>query len=111
MTITLNDIERVWRMTDETASGIYDQATVSGYLYDFDEDKNAVASVIWAEKAASLQATSYDLSADGASYSYNQKMENAWYLAKYYGSKRSPTTSLWIKSPDEEDDSDTLQVG
>lgn len=109
--ITLEDIQKVWRMTNETASGVYDQATISGYLTDYDEDKNAVASVIWSEKAAALQASTMDFSTEGESYKASQIVQNAWDLAKYYGSKRSPTTSLWIKSPDEDSDYDYLQVG
>lgn len=98
-------------MIDESLdSEVYDQVTISGYLTDYNEDKNYVASLIWAEKAASLQATTYDVSADQADYKYSQKIENAKEMAKYYASKRSPTTSQWIKSPSEEDDSDTLQV-
>lgn len=88
-------------INEDEYSAAYDQVTISGYLTDYDEDKNAVASVIWSEKAAALQATTYDIAADGADYKYSQKIENAWNMAKYYGSKRSPKTSQWIQSPEE----------
>lgn len=88
-------------INEDEFSEVYDQATVSGYLTDYDEDKYAAASAIWAEKAATLQADTYNLSADGASYEYHQKIENAWNMARIYASKRSPKTSLWTKSPEE----------
>lgn len=94
--------EQLRRMIDETvASGVYDDATISGYLVDYENDLNAVASVIWMEKAAALQATTYDIDADGASYKHSQKIDNAKELAKYYSSKRKPTSTLWIKDPEE----------
>ena len=97
--------EQLRRMIDETvASGVYDDATISGYLVDYDDDLNAVASIIWMEKAAALQATTYDISADDASYKYSQKIDNAKELARYYSSKRKPTTALLIKDPEETDD-------
>jgi hypothetical protein len=103
--------EQLRRMINEPTDEVYSDSDLLGYLVEYDEDLNAVASVIWTEKAAALQATTYDISADGASYTYSQKIENAKELARTFASKRSPTTSLWIKSPEEEDDSDTLQVG
>lgn len=90
---------------------IYTDAVLSGYMTDYNNDANAVAGEIWSEKAAILQATALDYSTEGESYKLNQTIENAWYLAKYYNSKRKPTTSLWIKSPDEDTTSDDLQVG
>jgi hypothetical protein len=109
MTVTLSDVQRVWRMVDEDSfSEVYDQATISGYLTDFDEDKNAVASVIWMEKAAALQATTYDISADDASYKYSQRIDNAKELARYYASRRTPTATVWTKDPDEDSDEDEV---
>lgn len=97
-------IDKVQRMIDEDdSSTVYTVAVISGYLVDFENDVNAVASEIWSEKAAALQATTYDISADSASYKYSQKIENAWNLAKYYGSKRLPKSSLWTKDPIEDD--------
>jgi hypothetical protein len=99
MTVTDLDIERVRRMVNEPTDDTYTDATISGYLTDYDEDKNYVASVLWAEKAAALQATTYDISADDASYKYSQKIDNAKELARYYSSKRTPKTSVWTKDP------------
>lgn len=105
MAITVLDIEQVRRMTDTvTASGIYTDAVISGYLTDNDEDKNATAAQIWSEKVASMLATTYDISADDASYKYSQRIDNAKELARYYASKRNPKTSLWIKNPEETDE-------
>lgn len=100
--------EQLRRMIDESTEDTYSDVTLSGYLSDYDDDLNAVASVIWMEKVASLQATTYDVSADGASYAHSQKIDNAKELAKFFASKRNPKTSLWIKSPEEEDDSEDL---
>jgi hypothetical protein len=109
VTITDLDIQIVWRMIDEdTYSLVYDRETISGYLTDYDEDKNYVASLIWGEKAASMLATTYDISADGADYKYSQKIENAKELARYYSSKRKATTPLLVKNPVEVDDSEEL---
>lgn len=93
--------EKLRRMIDDVASGVYSDATLSGYLSDYDDDLNAVAAQVWSEKVASYLVTTYDISADGADYKYSQKIENAKALAKYYSSKRQPTSSLWIKDPDE----------
>ena len=92
-------IEKLRRMIDEPTEAIYTDATLSGYLSETNNDTNAVASEIWSEKAAALQATTYDLSADNASYSYSQKIENALALAKLYASKRLPQSSQWVKDP------------
>lgn len=97
-------LEQLRRMIDESTEDTYSDVTLSGYLDSYNDDLNAVASVIWSEKVASMLATNYDVSADGASYSLSQKIDNAKELARYYSSKRKPTTSLWIKDPEEEDE-------
>lgn len=100
--------EQLRRMIDESTEVTYSDVTLSGYLVDYDNDLNAVASQIWAEKVAALQSTTYDISADGANYSYSQKIENAKELAKYFASRRTPTSTLWIKDPEETDESEEL---
>ncbi|MEP0862684.1 MAG: hypothetical protein HRF52_14725 [Ignavibacterium sp.] len=114
-TVLQEDINQVRRMVNEPTifsgftpgSGYTDTAysdlDIAIYLGKYNNDVNAVASIIWMEKAATLQATAYDVSADGANYALSQKIENAQKLAKYYASKRKPTTSLWVKDPEESD--------
>ena len=99
MTITVLDIEQVRRMVAEPTQTTYTDVIISGYLTEFSEDKYAVAGEIWGEKASSLQATMYDFSADTASYKLSQVIDNAEKKAKYYNSKRKPTTSVWTKDP------------
>jgi hypothetical protein len=52
-------------------------------------DLNRTASQIWTEKAAAL-AGAYDVNADGASYSRNQKYANAVKLAGLFASRAAP---------------------
>lgn len=101
-------IEQLRNKINDPDSDVYDDATLSGYITDNNDDVYAAASVIWMEKAATLQATTYDIEADGASYKHSQKIENAMELSRYYASKRSPTTSVWVKDPDETDEDVTL---
>lgn len=49
-------------------------------------DLNRTASQIWIEKAGAL-AGSYDVNADGGSYSRSQKHANAVKMAGYYASR------------------------
>lgn len=110
MTITDLKIAQVRRMVNEPDdadyTGEYDNVTISGYLTDYDEDLNAVASVIWYEKAAVLQATAMDFSTEGESYRLNQTIENAKKLARDYASQRLITTALMVKFPEDTDDDD-----
>lgn len=115
-TVLQEDVDQVRRMVNEptTFSGYipgsgytdtaYSDLDIAIYLGKYNNDINAVAGIIWMEKAATLQATAYDVSADGASYSLSQKIGNAKELARYYSSKRKPTTSLWIKDPVEDEE-------
>ncbi len=89
----------------------YTDATLSGYLTANDEDINGAAGEIWADYAGSIVVSNYDFSADNASYKLSQVYEYAREQSKHYLSKRAPTTTLWIKSPEEVDTEDTLQVG
>ena len=98
MTMIL-DIAQVRRMVAEPTEDTYTDATVSGYIVAASNDLNAVAGEIWAEKASSLQATSYDFQADNASYHLSQVIDSAVKQAKYYNSRRLSTSSLWVKSP------------
>lgn len=112
MTITILDLEQVRRMTDTvTQSGIYTDTVISGYLTDYEEDKNAVAGAIWAEKAAALQATMYDFSTEGERYTLSQVIENASYLSKYFNSRRNITSTQMLKAPVDDNNETTIQVG
>jgi len=54
-------------------------------------DLNAAASDIWAEKAA-VPAQDYDLAVDGGNFSRSQVYEQAMKQARYYASKRNPSS-------------------
>lgn len=101
--------DKLRRMIDESTEDTYTDVTLSGYLSDFDDDLNAVAAAIWSEKVAGMLVTTYDISADGADYTYSQKIDNAKELARYYSSKRQPKSSLWVKDPEETTDEDEVQ--
>lgn len=96
--ITDLQIAQVRRMINEPTSTTYTDTTISGY-YDTLQDVYAIAGEIWAEKASALQAVAYDFSADNASYKLSQQFEYAMGQSKYYSSRRTPTSSLWVKSP------------
>lgn len=101
-------LEQLRRMINEPTDTTYSDATLSGYITDASDDLNYAASVLWLEKVAALQDTVYDVSADGADYKYSQKIDNAKEMARLYASKRTPTSTLLIKDPEEEDDSEEL---
>lgn len=103
MTITSEDIARVRRMVNEPTDATYSDVTISGYLVEYDEDKNYVAGEIWAEKASAIQSTMYNFSADGASYNLTDVFNNAVNQAKYYNSRRKVKSNLWVKDPEEVD--------
>ena len=83
--------------TDEVLGGRIEEnpkPDADGYLPE-DEgwvetyDLNRTASQIWTEKAAAL-AGAYDVNADGANYSRNQKYANAVKMAGLYASRSAP---------------------
>jgi hypothetical protein len=65
-------------------------------------DLNAAAADVWQEKAGAL-AGNYDFSADGGNYSRSQGAKMALDQARYYRSRRAPTTMRLVKYPDEPD--------
>jgi hypothetical protein len=70
---------------------------------------NSAAGDIWSEKAAALTAL-YDFSADGGSYQRSQAYEMCMKQARYYRSRRVPTTMRLVKSPEEPAESQLLWI-
>ncbi len=100
MTVTISEINKVWRLTNENInSPVYDQTTVSGIIDECVNDLYWAASEIWFEKAAVLQSTDYNYSTEGESFSLNQRITNALNLANRFASKRKATSALWVKDP------------
>lgn len=64
-------------------------------------DLNAAAADIWEEKAV-LVIGKFDFSANGGSYSQSQQYEQMMKQARYYRSKRMPSTMMLTKYPPEE---------
>lgn len=100
-------------IAEPSTSGTYTDNVLADYLAADNDDVYAVASEIWQEKAADMIDDTYDVSADGASYKYSQRYENAIRLAQKFASKRKPVTNLWTKDPEEEteieDEEETVQ--
>jgi hypothetical protein len=73
-------------------------------------DLNAAAADVWEEKAGAV-AVLYDFSADGGNYSRGQMYQSLMAQARYYRSKRTPTTMRMVKWPEEPDQSQQLWIG
>jgi len=65
-------------------------------------DLNAAAADIWEEKASTV-AHKYDFAADGGNYSASNQFEQYMKQARYYRSRRLPSTAKMHKSPKEVD--------
>ena len=63
-------------------------------------DLNAAAADIWEEKAVGVIGR-FDFSANGGSYSQSQQYEQYMKQARYYRSKRMPSTMMLTKYPPE----------
>jgi hypothetical protein len=63
-------------------------------------DLNAAAADIWDEKAAAVAAL-YDFKADGGDYTRSQMFSMYQKLGSHYRSRRSMKTTKLIKSPEE----------
>jgi hypothetical protein len=99
------------RMINEPTTAIYTDNELIGYLSDAGGDYNAVASVIWMEKAAALQATMYDYSTEGERFTLSQVIDNANNLSKYFNSRRNITSTQMLKAPVDDSDESTIQTG
>jgi hypothetical protein len=73
-------------------------------------DLNAAAADVWQEKAAGV-ANLYDFEADGGKYSRSQVIKQAMEMARFYRSRRMPTTHQLVKTPDERTAADSSWIG
>jgi hypothetical protein len=121
MAATANQQARLRRMVDEPSETTYDDDAIAAYIeryplmdergevpYTWDTstqpptqtendnwidtyDLNAAAADIWDEKAGGV-AEDFDFWADGGKYSRAQVVENYQARARYYRSRRAPST-------------------
>ena len=63
-------------------------------------DLNAAAADIWQEKAAAI-SSKFDFSADGGNFSMSQQFEQYMKQARYYRSRRMPSSAMLVKHPRE----------
>ena len=121
--VTAAEIATVRRMTAEPTTAVYSDALITTmieaypHVDEFGEfvtdddgvanadwtptyDLKATAADIWEEKAGAV-VHRVDFSADGGNYSMSQQYEQYMKQARYYRSKRLPSTSLGVKSPKE----------
>lgn len=123
MTVTASMISTLRRMVAEPTTTTYSDAVLTEYIERYPHldqygetplddygavnanweetyDTNAAASEIWAEKAAAV-ASKFDFSADGGNYSQSQQYEQFMKQARYYRSRRIPSTVRLVKFPQE----------
>jgi hypothetical protein len=100
--------EQLRRMINEPDETTYNDNDLIGYLVENEQDYNAVASVIWYEKAAALQATMYDYGTEGERFTLSQVIDNALRLAKYFAGKQPIIATQMVKYNLEDDDSVTV---
>lgn len=63
-------------------------------------DLCAAAADLWEEKAVGV-ISKFDFSANGGSYSQSQQYDQYMKQCRYYRSRRMPSTTLLVKSPEE----------
>lgn len=130
MTVTLDDINRVRKMTNEPDDTNYSDADIEAIIERYptiDErgeepyewiitagvptkstntawiatyNLSAVSAEIWENKAAEL-ALRFDFSADGGTYTRSQEYQQAMSMAKYYRGRSGIKTITLVKSPEE----------
>lgn len=121
--VTVIEIARIRRMVAESTTATYSDVLISAFVSayphmdEFGEtyldddgvinadwtptyDLNAAAADIWQEKAAAI-SSKFDFSADGGNYSMSQQFEQYMKQARYYRSRRMPSTSPMTKTPKE----------
>lgn len=121
MAATAEQIAQVRRMAGIAAGdATYTDTVVGGYieaypLIDADGrdpsdaewidtyDLHAAAADILEERAVAL-ATSFDFSADGASYHRSQAYEKLMAQCRYHRSRRTPSTVTLVQWPEEDGD-------
>ena len=93
--------EKLRRMISEPTEATYSDEVLEEYVDDEGSEAGA-AGAIWAEKAAALQETAYSVTADGAKYELQQKIEHALKLSAYYNSRKPAVTNRLTKFPVED---------
>ena len=74
-------------------------------------DLNGASADIWQEKAGAI-ASKFDFSADGGNFSMSQQYEQYMKQARYYRSRRMPSTAMAVKHPEEwRTESDETWIG
>lgn len=129
MTVTASQLSRLRSMVNEPTILNYSDAVLTEYIELYphmDEwgetpldawglenanwtatyDLNGAAADIWQEKAAAV-ASKFDFSADGGNYSQSQQYEQFMKQARYYRSRRLPSTVRLVKSPQETQDDES----
>lgn len=128
MTVTAAQIEKIRRMVNEPLTVPYTIALLTTYIETYPipdglgyfpsdgsswtptYDLNAAAADIWDEKAG-IEATKFDFNADGGSYTRSQVYQQMMSRARYYRSRRAPTTATMRKHPREADSTDYPWIG
>ena len=110
-TLLVEYIER-YPLLDERGEAPYtwDTATEPPTQDDNDNwvatyDLNAAAADVWDEIAAGIQGN-FDFSAEGRSFLRSQAFDHAQSRARYYRSRRTPTTMKGVQWPEEQPESD-----
>jgi len=121
--VTAAQISQLRRMTAEPTTATYSDATLTTYIEAYPHidqygetpldvwgvanaewtptyDLAAAAANIWEEKAGAV-AAKFDFSANGGQYTQSQQYEQFMKQCRYYRSRRMPTTSTMVKSPEE----------
>lgn len=121
--VTAAQIAQLRRMIAEPSLSTYDDATLIAYIEKYphidqygesplDEygeanadwtatyDLAATAADVWEEKAGAV-ASKFDFSANGGQYTQSQQYEQYMKQCRHYRSRRMPSTTLLVKSPEE----------
>ena len=123
MTVTVAQLSQLRRMVAEPLQTTYTDAVLTAYIERYphtDEygenptdsdgtanadwtatyDLSAAAGDVWDEKAGGV-ASRFDFSANGGQYTQSQQYEQYMKQARYYRSRRMPSTALAAKYPKE----------
>lgn len=107
-------------MTNERTTATYADVDIQAFIEDHplvdaegfspDQDNwtatydlNAAAADVWEEKAGG-RADKFDFAADGGNYTRSQQYEQCMKQARYFRSRRSPSTIELESVPKEDDD-------
>lgn len=130
--VTAAQIAQLRRMTAESTTATYSDATLTTYIEKYphidqfgeqplDEwgeanadwtatyDLAAAAADVWEEKASGV-ADQFNFAANGGNYSVSNKYEQYMKQCRYYRSRRMPSTMTLVKYP-EESASDDSWIG